>query len=43
MQNVDKPVDIDTSGPGAEVELDSVKEELIEETVAEEKTSGGSL
>ena len=40
MQNVDKPVDIDTSGPGAEVELDSVKEELIEETVVEEKTSG---
>ena len=40
MQNVDKPVDIDTSGPGAEVELDSVKEELIEETVVEEKTPG---
>jgi len=37
MQNVDKPVDIDTSGPGAEVELDSVKEELIEETIVEEK------
>ena len=40
MQNVDKPVDIDTSGPGAEVELDSVKEELIEETIVEEKTPG---
>lgn len=38
MQNVDKPVDIDTSGPGAEVELDSVKEELIEETIVEDKT-----
>jgi len=38
MQDTDKPVDIDTSGPGAEVELDSVKEELIEETVIEEKT-----
>ena len=24
MQNVDKPVDIDTSGPGAEIELDAV-------------------
>jgi hypothetical protein len=38
MQDTDKPVDIDTSGPGAEVELDSVKEELIEETVVEDKT-----
>ena len=38
MQDTDKPVDIDTSGPGAEVELDSVKEELIEETIIEEKT-----
>ena len=36
MQDTDKPVNIDTSGPGAEVELDSVKEELIEETVIEE-------
>jgi hypothetical protein len=40
MQDTDKPVNIDTSGPGAEVELDSVKEELIEETIAEEKTPG---
>ena len=32
MQDTDKPVNIDTSGPGAEIELDSVKEELIEET-----------
>ena len=38
MQDTDKPVNIDTSGPGAEVELDSVKEELIEETVVEDKT-----
>jgi len=38
MQDTDKPVNIDTSGPGAEVELDSVKEELIEETIVEEKT-----
>ena len=37
MQDTDKPVNIDTSGPGAEVELDSVKEELIEETIVEEK------
>ena len=37
MQDTDKPVDIDTSGPGAEVELDSAKEELIEETAVEEK------
>ena len=36
MQDTDKPVNIDTSGPGAEVELDSVKEELIEETIVEE-------
>ncbi len=40
MQDTDKPVNIDTSGPGAEVELDSVKEELIEETIIEEKTPG---
>jgi hypothetical protein len=40
MQDTDKPVDIDTSGPGAEVELDSAKEELVEETVVEEKTPG---
>ena len=40
MQDTDKPVNIDTSGPGAEVELDSVKEELIEETIVEEKTPG---
>jgi len=38
MQDTDKPVNIDTSGPGAEVELDSVKEELIEETIIEDKT-----
>ena len=38
MQDTDKPVNIDTSGPGAEVELDSVKEELIEETIVEDKT-----
>jgi len=37
MQDTDKPVNIDTSGPGAEVELDSVKEELIEETIVEDK------
>ena len=36
MQDTDKPVNIDTSGPGAEIELDSVKEELIEETITEE-------
>ena len=36
MPDIDKPVNIDTSGPGAEVELDSVKEELIEETIVEE-------
>jgi len=36
MQDTDKPVNIDTSGPGAEVELDSVKEELIEQTIVEE-------
>ena len=40
MQDTNKPVDIDTSGPGAEVELDSIKEELIEETLIEEKTPG---
>ena len=40
MPDTDKPVNIDTSGPGAEVELDSVKEELIEETIVEEKTPG---
>ena len=40
MQDTDKPVNIDTSGPGAEVELDSVKEELIEQTIVEEKTPG---
>ena len=38
MQDTDKSVDIDTSGPGAEVELDSVKEDLIEEAVVEDKT-----
>ena len=38
MQDTDKAVDIDTSGPGAEVELDSVKEELIEQTAQEDKT-----
>ena len=38
MQDTDKPVNIDTSGPGAEVELDSIKEELIEETIVEDKT-----
>jgi|TARA_B100000085_G_scaffold179921_1_gene164121 hypothetical protein len=32
MQDVDKVVDIDTSGPGAEVELDPPKETLVEET-----------
>ena len=37
MQDTDKPVNIDTSGPGAEIELDSVKEELIEETIVEIK------
>ena len=37
MQDTDKPVNIDTSGPGAEVELDSVKEELIEETIVKKK------
>ena len=37
MQDTDKPVNIDTSGPGSEVELDSIKEELIEETIVEEK------
>jgi len=40
MPDIDKPVNIDTSGPGAEVELDSVKEELIEQTIVEEKTPG---
>jgi hypothetical protein len=40
MQDTDKPVDIDTSGPGAEVELEESKENLIEETVSEEKTQG---
>ena len=32
MQDTDKVVDIDTSGPGAEVELDPPKENLVEET-----------
>jgi len=36
MPDTDKPVNIDTSGPGAEIELDSVNEELIEETIVEE-------
>ena len=40
MQDTDKPVNIDTSGPGAEIELDSVKEELIEETIVDDKTPG---
>jgi hypothetical protein len=41
MQDTDKPVEIDTSGPGAEVEVESNKDEsLIEETVQEEKTLG---
>ena len=31
MQDTDKVVDIDTSGPGAEVELDPPKETLVEE------------
>jgi len=43
MQDTDKVVDIDTSGPGAEVELDSPKETLVEEqrddkTPAEDKS-----
>ena len=38
MQDTDKPVDIDTSGPGAEVELEESKENLIEETLQEDKT-----
>ena len=41
MQDTEKSVDIDTSGPGAEVELDSPKENLVEEqveTITEEKT-----
>ena len=43
MQDVDKVVDIDTSGPGAEVELDPPKETLVQEqhddkTPAEDKT-----
>ena len=32
MQDTDKPVDIDTSGPGAEVTLDEPKETLVEES-----------
>ena len=43
MQDTDKVVDIDTSGPGAEVELDPPKETLVEEqrddkTPAEDKS-----
>ena len=38
MQDVDKPVDIDTSGPGAEVELDPPKENLVEEQKQDDKT-----
>ena len=43
MQDVDKVVDIDTSGPGAEVELDPPKETLVQEqpedkTPAEDKS-----
>ena len=38
MQDTDKVVDIDTSGPGAEVELDPPKETLVEETTQEDKT-----
>ena len=38
MQDVDKVVDIDTSGPGAEVELDPPQENLVEE--AQDKTPG---
>ena len=36
MQNVDKPVDIDTSGPGAEIELDENKETLVEGVVVQD-------
>jgi len=38
MQDVDKVVDIDTSGPGAEVELDPPKETLVQEQPVEDKT-----
>ena len=43
MQDTDKVVDIDTSGPGAEVELDPPKENLVQEqpedkTPAEDKS-----
>ena len=43
MQDTDEVVDIDTSGPGAEVELDPPKETLVEEqrddkTPAEDKS-----
>ena len=38
MQNIDKPVDIDTSGPGAEVELDENKETLVQEQTPTEGT-----
>ena len=38
MQNVDKPVDIDTSGPGAEVELEENKETLVQEQTPTEGT-----
>ena len=37
MQDVDKVVDIDTSGPGAEVELDPPKENLVEEQQQDDK------
>jgi BMFP domain-containing protein YqiC len=40
MQNIDKPVDIDTSGPGAEVELDENKETLVQEQTPTEGTEG---
>jgi len=38
MQDTDKVVDIDTSGPGAEVELDPPKETLVQEQPVEDKT-----
>jgi hypothetical protein len=38
MLDVDKVVDIDTSGPGAEVELDSPKDNSAEDTYVEDKT-----
>jgi BMFP domain-containing protein YqiC len=38
MQNIDKPVDIDTSGPGAEVELEENKETLVQEQTPTEGT-----